>query len=138
MSFRDDKTNKTLNGKYMYLAGKIQSIEKPVVAMFELDTAWDISSTTTLQNYNTFENMESSDEYKIDGISFNNDGSELYIAFASRHQDDKILKYSLSTPWDITTLSVMSSSIDIESILDPSDSSNHIDGSIRGLSLIHI
>ena len=68
------------------------------IAEYNLSTAWDLSTASYSQNSTTINTTPSTS-----GIMFKNDGTVLYTT--SRFTTDAINEYSLSTAWDISTLS---------------------------------
>lgn len=80
-----------------------------------LSTPWEISSVSVASTtgITTAYNLEDFSGNPT-GLSFSNDGSKLYVIGS---QKDSVVRYDLSTPWDINTLSTSNSSIDIRNIL---------------------
>ena len=62
---------------------------------YTLTTAWDVTSATNTANSSSLE----SDENNLN-IQFHSDG----IMYLGGNGGDDINKYTLSTPWDISTL----------------------------------
>jgi len=79
---------------------------------YDLSTAWDISTAS-------FNNVSPSivvNETFPDSMSITSDGSVVYVLGRSR---DAVQAFNLSTPWDITTLSIQEASkdyLDISSV----------------------
>ena len=66
---------------------------------YTLTTAWDITSATNTANSSSLQ----SDENNPRNIQFHSDGTIMYLG---GNGGDDINKYTLSTPWDITTLTL--------------------------------
>ncbi len=64
---------------------------------YTLTTAWDVTSATNTANSSSLE----SDENNPRNIQFHSDGTIMYLG---GNGGDDINKYTLSTPWDISTL----------------------------------
>ena len=60
-----------------------------------LSTAWDVSTASFFQTFNTNKSI-------TNGLFFKPDGTKMYIV---QFQDDKVDEYSLSTAWDISSAS---------------------------------
>lgn len=100
----------TNNGTKMYILYLSELVE------YNLSTAWD-PMTATWSKVKT--NSQLSIESNVTGftdLSFNYDGTELYLTqrddnlFPDGYRNaDKLFKYSLSTPWDIDTISFVDS-----------------------------
>lgn len=87
------------DGTKMYIGGDSPS----EVSEYDLSPAWDITTSTYNNNvsYGTGNNFYS--------IHFKSDGTQLYnLGFSS---DVTVRQYTLSTAWDITTASIVVSSI---------------------------
>lgn len=69
---------------------------------YTMSTAWDLSTLSHTANVSTIGSQDSTPK----DISFSPDGLNMYFVGAS---SDKIHRYTLSTAWDITTLSLDSS-----------------------------
>jgi len=69
------------------------------VKALNLSTAWDISTASYATGQSFDYSTQSANAW---GIEFKPDGKKLYI---HSEQDDKIYQYSLSTAWDLTTVS---------------------------------
>ena len=67
------------------------------IAEYNLSTAWDLSTASYSQNSTTINTTSN-----VGGIMFKNDGTVLYTT--SRFNSEAINEYSLSTAWDISTL----------------------------------
>lgn len=74
------------DGTKVYIAG----LGSGLLDEYNLTTAWDISSGVYNQSFDLATSSE--------GISFNNDGSKLFVSSSNR-----IREYTLSTPWDISS-----------------------------------
>ena len=64
---------------------------------FDLSTNWDISSSSVSSD-SSFETTAQDNE--IGGLFLNTDGSEFYLI---GYQNDKVYRYTISTPYDIST-----------------------------------
>lgn len=82
------------DGTKMYIIG---GASVRYVSEFNLSTAWDITTASYVQNFST-----QSDDIAPEGLHFKPDGTKMYIAGAG---SDEVNEYSLSTAWDISTLS---------------------------------
>tara|TARA_R110000850_G_scaffold274612_1_gene412317 strand:- start:1136 stop:1963 length:828 start_codon:yes stop_codon:yes gene_type:complete len=65
-----------------------------------LSTAWDATAYSSYQSYNA--SAQTTSNY---GMFFSPDGLNFYLMSTSGSLQDSLLQYSLSTAWDITTLS---------------------------------
>ncbi len=82
------------DGTRMYVTGN----ETEVVQQFTLSTPWDVTSAT---KDSTESPALTGKEAKPRSIQFNSDGTIFYIGGEGT---DSIHKYTLSTPWDVSTL----------------------------------
>ena len=82
------------DGTRMYVTGN----ETEVVQQFTLSTPWDVTSAT---KDSTESPALTGKEGKPRSIQFNSDGTIFYIG---GNGTDSIHKYTLSTPWDVSTL----------------------------------
>ena len=83
------------DGTKMYMLGAVgQDVNE-----YNLSTAWDISTTTYLQNFSV-----ATQETTPRGIFFKLDGTKMYIVGSS---GDEVNEYDLSTAWDISTSSFL-------------------------------
>jgi DNA-binding beta-propeller fold protein YncE len=67
---------------------------------FTMSSAWDFSTRSASTSLSVLSTLGSS----LEGIFFKPDGTKGYVIRSSG--DDQIIEFSLSTPWDITTISV--------------------------------
>ena len=81
------------NGTRMYVTGA----DAFIIKEYTLTTAWDVTSATNTANSSSLE----SDENNPRNIQFHSDGTIMYLG---GNGGDDINKYTLSTPWDISTL----------------------------------
>lgn len=84
------------NGSLMYTVGTTVD----AIQSWSLSTPWDITTATYLAN-STF----GSGSFNPSALSFDSTGSVLYTI---ETQERKIARYTLNTPWDITTINVAS------------------------------
>ncbi len=82
------------DGTKMYVTGN----ETEVIQQFTLSVPWDVTSAT---KDSTESPSLSAKEDKVRSIQFNSDGTIFYIG---GNDTDSIHKYTLSTPWDVSTL----------------------------------
>ncbi len=82
------------DGTKMYVTGA----ETEVIQQFTLSVPWDVTSAT---KDSTESPSLSAKEDKVRSIQFNSDGTIFYIG---GNDTDSINKYTLSTPWDVSTL----------------------------------
>ena len=82
------------------------------VNQHDLSTAWDISTASYDDNFDTQSQVS-----KLKDIKFNNDGTKMYAADAEGTTNNTIYQYSLSTAWDVTTASYDSKSYNFSSVL---------------------
>jgi len=83
------------DGTKMYVVGS----SGDEVNEYDLSTAWDISSSSYLQNFSV-----AAQEINPTGIFFKPDGLKMYIIGQS---GDDVNEYDLSTAWDITSASYL-------------------------------
>jgi hypothetical protein len=84
------------DGTKIFITGQNSGSDK--VHSYALSTAWDIS-TAVFETSKTV--VSQTGAYSISGIFVSSDGVNMYIA--SSGATDAILKYIMSTPWDLTT-----------------------------------
>jgi len=82
------------DGTKMYVTGN----ETEVIQQFTLSTPWDVTSAT---KDSTESSALTGKEDNPRSIQFNSDGTIFYIGGGG---SDSIHKYTLSTPWDVSTL----------------------------------
>jgi len=82
------------DGTRMYVTGN----ETEVIQQFTLSTPWDVTSAT---KDSTESSALTGKEDNPRSIQFNSDGTIFYIG---GNGSDSIHKYTLSTPWDVSTL----------------------------------
>ena len=83
------------DGTKMYVVGS----SGDEVNEYDLSTAWDISSSSYLQNF-----VVDAQEATPTGIFFKPDGTKMYVLGVT---GDAVNEYDLSTAWDITTASYL-------------------------------
>lgn len=90
------------DGTKMYISGDTSDL----IYQYTLSTAWDVSTAT----YDTATGSVASEDNLPRAIYIKSDGTTLYMA---GHTNDVIFQYTMSTPWDITTLAYASKSYDV-------------------------
>ena len=95
------------DGTKMFIAG-VGSGTQNRIHEYSLATAFDLSSTVTHLNS---EEMGSYHTY-IDGVTFNHDGTKMYTIDST---DDQISQFKLTTPYDVSTLS-LEGTFDVSSV----------------------
>lgn len=80
------------DGTYMYVSGLY------TLTQYTLSTAWDITTATKVFSFNGSGEIS----FSPSGIYFKPDGTKVY--FCSLYQDN-LYEYSMSTAWDISTMS---------------------------------
>lgn len=93
------------DGTKMYVMGN----SNKTVYQYSLSTAWDLSTAS----YDTKSFSVNSQETNPETVAFSSDGTKMYAAGQTAAQ---IFQYTLSTPWDVSTASYDSVS------LNPADS----------------
>jgi DNA-binding beta-propeller fold protein YncE len=83
------------DGTKMYVIGQAGDD----VNEYDLSTAWDVSSSSYLQNFSV-----SAQETDPTGVFFKPDGTKMYIIGTT---GDDVNEYDLSTAWDVTTASYL-------------------------------
>lgn len=86
------------DGTKLYLVGQGNSTPGNVVYQFTLSTDWDISTAFSDLKTASIASQDNSPW----GITFKSDGTKVYVAGDT---SDYIYQYSLSTAWDVSTLS---------------------------------
>jgi sugar lactone lactonase YvrE len=81
-------------GTAMYIAG--DNFDR--IFQYTLGTAWDVSTATYTGNSYSV----SSQENQLQSVWFKDDGTKMYVVGT---QQDRVYQYTLSTPWNITTVS---------------------------------
>lgn len=89
LSFRND--GGANSGKTMYVGGNIGDD----IGEYSLSTAWDISTASYTDSLSV-----TAETSAPTGLFFKPDGSEVFV-FDSTH--DRVLQFSLSTDWDVST-----------------------------------
>jgi len=84
------------DGKRMFVSGKNEHFLKE----YRLDTPWDVSESnvTFVKNSSAL----SASDNNMRNVQFNSSGTELYLG---GNQNNNMNKYTLSTAWDISTIS---------------------------------
>ena len=98
------------DGTRMFVAGAGGNDKLHRIHEYSLSTGFDLSSTVT--HLNT-EDLSSSHNY-IDGVTFNYDGTKMYTIRGFEH-DNKISQFKLTTPYDVSTLS-LEGTFDVSSV----------------------
>ena len=91
------------DGTVLYVAGT----GGDDINQYSLSTAWDISTASYVKNFSL-----TSQTNNPNGIFFKDDGTKLYMG---SDQNNDVFQYSLSTAWDIATLSYDSVSFSVNS-----------------------
>ena len=97
------------DGTRMVVAG-VGNNSQVRIHEYSLSTGFDLSSTVT--HLNT-EDLSSTHDY-IDGVTFNYDGTKMYTIRGSE-DDNKISQFKLTTPYDVSTLS-LEGTFDVSSV----------------------
>ena len=85
------------DGTKMYVAGR----SNDRVYEYNLSKSWDIGSASYLQQFS----ITAAAEQEVRAVQFKPDGTSMYIVGTSQ---DNIVRYTLSTPWNVTTASLTS------------------------------
>lgn len=98
---------KTLAARYLFwkpdgtkLYGRTSD---PVVSQFPVTTPFDVSTIGSAEATKTLPDFGSGNALR--GLTFSNDGSKMLAVERLADNEGNIRQYTLSTPWDITTLS---------------------------------
>jgi len=105
------------DGSKMYIVGYTNA----TVYQYNLSTPWDVT-TASLESSKSIKDQDSSPQ----GIFFYPDGTKMYIVGS---WNDKVYQYNLSTPWDVTTATFVSSKSIKDKDNNPRDLFFHPDGS---------
>ena len=89
------------DGTRMFIAG-IGNLSQVRIHEISLDTAFDLSSGTTLLNSEDMNSFQS----HIDGVTFNYDGTKMYTITRVTDAQDLMSQFKLTTPYDVSTLSL--------------------------------
>jgi len=92
------------DGTKMYTSDPAQILTFTGVIEYNLSTAWDITTATHNQDFDV-----SSSTAQAQAVVFKDDGTKMYLSNASTNT---LYQYSLSTPWDISTTSYDTKSLD--------------------------
>ena len=89
------------------------------VYRFDLTTPYDVSTCTFAQKTTDLDanaNLNGSNagpftatnrrENRLQGVEINDDGTKLFLSFFILNQTSKLLEFNLSTPYDLTTMSI--------------------------------
>ncbi len=111
------------------------------VLRFDLTTAYDISTcqynsgryidTDALQEVDTFELREEAVKHYLSGIAIKPDGTKIFLNFNDSSGDkdkDSIKEYTLSTPFDLSTMTVETTAIQLNINDNPEGMSFSNDG----------
>lgn len=90
------------NGSKMYVTGTGN-----IVYQYTLSTPYEVSTAS----YNFVSFSVSAQEYTTRALTFNNDGTKMYITGSG---SDFLYQYTLTTPWDIDSASYDSVSVDLD------------------------
>ena len=92
------------NGGLKMYVGTYQTLQDS--AEYDLSVAYDVTTATANStfNYTTFNN--NSDFYIIGGITFNTDGTKMYVR--TSYGANKLNQFNLSTAWDVSSLNFAS------------------------------
>jgi len=92
------------NGGLKMYVGTYQNLQEG--AEYDLSVAYDVTTATANStfNYTTFNN--NSDFGIIGGITFNTDGTKMYVR--SSNSTNKLNQFDLSTAWDVSSLNFAS------------------------------
>ena len=85
-------------GTRMYVTG----IDKDRIRQYTLSVAFDVTSTITLERSRLIDSVEN----RPQDIKFNSDGTVIFVLGT---ENDGVARWSLSTPYDINTLTVADS-----------------------------
>jgi hypothetical protein len=83
------------DGLKMYVCGNFTGGDG--VAEYNLNTAWDISSSSFVHSFSTL-----ADGNTIKGVFFKPDGTKMYVVSDT---DDEVNEYNLSSAWDVSSAS---------------------------------
>ncbi len=97
------------DGTRMFIAG-VGNDTQVRIHEFSLDTAFDLSSGVTQLNTEDLISFQN----HIDGVTFNYDGTKMYT-INSKEDEDKIFQFELTTPYDVSTLS-LEGTFDVSSV----------------------
>ena len=89
------------DGTRMFIAG-VGNASQVRIHEISLDTAFDLSSGTTLLNSEDMNSFQS----HIDGVTFNYDGTKMYTITRVTDAQDLMSQFKLTTPYDVSTLSL--------------------------------
>jgi sugar lactone lactonase YvrE len=92
------------DGTKLYVVGS----DTNIVYAYDLSTAWDITTAT----YNSENGSVNSQETNATDLIFKPDGTKMYALGLT---SDTVYQYSLSTAWDVSTLSYDNKSISVAS-----------------------
>ena len=90
------------DGKKMFHGGN----DDDDIHEYTLSTAWDVSTAS----YVDAKDISDEDNQPF-GLTFNNDGTKMYVAGAG--SNDSIFQYTLSTAYDVSTASYASKTLDV-------------------------
>ncbi len=90
------------DGTRMFIAGVGDLLPQVRIHEISLDTAFDLSSGTTLLNSEDMNSFQS----HIDGVTFNYDGTKMYTITRVTEAQDLMSQFKLTTPYDVSTLSL--------------------------------
>ncbi len=97
------------DGTRMFIAG-VGNDSQVRIHEFSLDTAFNLSSGVTQLNTEDLISFQN----HIDGVTFNYDGTKMYT-INSKEDEDKIFQFELTTPYDVSTLS-LEGTFDVSSV----------------------
>ena len=105
------------NGMKIFVAQRgLNNVANSYVNRLDLTTAYDVSTctyhsdvnvdTNALQNGTNAGNRSTSGKNNLQGMAITNDGTKLFLTMNERDGNQSIKEYSLSTPYDLSTLTI--------------------------------
>lgn len=94
------------DGKYLYIVGTVND----TVYQFECDTYWDVSTARLPYKLFSLSAALGAVNFQMSGGTFSSDGTRFYVISPS---SDFLYQYSLSTAWDISTMTYANKSFNI-------------------------
>ena len=90
------------DGEYFYVTGN----SRDSVIQYGMSTNWDISTSTAIAEARPLPNGSGGNLSNTVGVTFKPDGTLMFVV---DQEGDVVVTYQLSTPWDVTTISFLSS-----------------------------
>ena len=107
---RDAGTNNATNGDVAFRYDLTSPYDVSTCTYAHETTDLDTATYTSGSKAGDFDYEENRKKHRLQGIEFNNDGTKLFLVWMDANDADvgaRLLEYTLSTPYDLRTLSLV-------------------------------